>query len=172
MTVKQEQIYKVHSGVRKRHTRLQRMQATGRVSFVQRFGGGSIVVRRVRPATITETQLKKHLDELQAAYDQGRAEVRTVTGQLVDLKTLEVVEPLPPSTPLPHPPLDSAANDKTFPGGVGQKMPLYREGRAIDEEVAPLPSTSLPGDEEEEAIVTQGGDPAAYRKKARSKKRE
>jgi hypothetical protein len=171
--VKTERIFKVHSGVRKRHTKQKRRATPGRADFVQRFAGGDIIVRRTRPATITESKLKACLPELQRAYDEGRAEVRTVTGQLVDLATLQATEPLPVTPPAPHPPLDSAENDKTFPGGVGEKRPMFREGKALDEEVTPPPSPALPGDEEEDvddgAPIPQGGDPVAFRKKARLK---
>lgn len=166
----EEQIYKVHSGVRKVHTRLQRKKAAGRHRFVQRLAGGDIVVRRVRPATITGTQLRQHLAEFKRARDEGRAEVRTPTGQLVDLDTLKPVAGLPAAPPKPEPPLDSAANDKTFPAGVGEHRPKYPEGKGQAEDAGALPSITLPGDESETKAVKSGGDPAAARKKSRGKK--
>jgi hypothetical protein len=162
------QIYKVHSGVRKVHTRMKRMKAAGRHRFVQRLAGGDITVRRVRAATITETQLKAHLPELQRAHEEGRIEVRTVTGELVDLKTMKVAAK-PASPPKPAPPLDSAANDKTFPEGVGQKMPMYEGGPALDDNPEPPPTPVLPGDDSSAGAVT-AGDPVAERKKERKKR--
>lgn len=166
--VRTERIFKVHSGVRKRHNKLLRKKTPGRADFVQRFIGGDIVVRRNRPATITESKLKAHLPEFERAYNEGRAEVRTPTGLLVDLKTLKTVETLPASAAQPHPPLDSAANDKP----AGEKMPIFKDGAAFDENVAPPPRPSLPGDDSEEStpVDNQGGDPAAARRKSRKKK--
>lgn len=165
--VRSERIFKVHSGVRKRHTKQLRRQTPGRADFVQRFIGGEIVVRRNRPATITESKLKAHLPEFQRAFNEGRAEVRTPTGLLVDLSTLEVKETLPAPTPVPHPPLDSAADDKP----AGEKMPLFKEGDAQDEDVEPPPRSALPGDDSDESTpIMAGGDPAAARRKSRKKK--
>lgn len=168
----EEQIYKVHSGVRRVHTRLKRMKAAGRQRFVQRFAGGDIVVRRVRPATITESQLRAHLPELKRAYEEGRAEVRTVTGDPVDLNTLKPLVAKKVSPPKPAPPLDSAAADKQFPGGVGEKMPIFEGGKAIDEEMESPSVATLPGDELEDSDDMESGDPVEARKKARSKKKK
>ena len=166
--VRSERIFKVHSGVRKRHTKQLRRQTPGRADFVQRFIGGEVIVRRNRPATITESKLKAHLPEFERAYNEGRAEVRTPTGLLVDLKTLQVAETLPAPAAQPHPPLDSAANDKP----AGEKMPLFKGGAAFDEDVTPPPRVALPGDDSEEStpVDGQGGDPAAARRKSRKKK--
>lgn len=161
-----EQIYKVHSGVRKRHTKMKRRKSPGRHRLVQRLAGGAIIVRRVRPANITESQIRQHLAELQRAYDEGRAEVRTVGGQLVDLKTMKVLES-PVSPPKPHPPLDSAALDKEH---VGELQPVYPGGKAQTEEVDPLPSPALPGDDSVGEPVKSGGDPAVVRKQSRKGK--
>jgi hypothetical protein len=170
--VKTERIFKVHSGVRKRHTRLKRRKLPGRQDFVQRLVGGDVVVRRKRPATITESKLRDNLPEFKRAYEEARIEVRTPTGQLVDLDTLKVTEELPTPVAKPHPPMDSAANDKTFPAGRGHKMPVV-EGGIPQGEDAPSPSVaSLPGDEPEEIEDVPGKDPAAARKKERTKKKK
>lgn len=167
--VRSEQIFKVHSGVRKRHTKLVRRKTPGRADFVQRLIGGDVVVRRNRPATITESKLKAHLPEFQRAYSEGRIEVRTTTGQLVDLATLEVVEKLPVALPKPQPPLDSAENDKTFSAGVGENIPPMAGGKALGEDL-PSPSTAyLPGDEPP-PVDAEDRDPVAARKKARGKR--
>lgn len=168
--VRTENIFKVHSGVRKRHNKLLRRKAPGRADFVQRLIGGDVVVRRNRPATITESKLKAHLPEFQRAYDEGRIEVRTPTGQLVDLKTLSVVEKLPAAPPKPQPPLDSAANDKTFPDGVGEDIPSMEGGKALGEDLPSPGVASLPGDEPVPVEEAGDRDPAAARKKARGKR--
>jgi hypothetical protein len=168
--VRTERIFKVHSGVRKRHTKLKRRKTPGRPDFVQRLAGGDVVVRRNRAATITESKLKAHLPEFERAYNEGRIEVKTPTGQLVDLKTLAVVEKLPAPPPQPHPPLDSAARDTQ---GVGEKMPVYQDGKALDETAEPPPKPVLPGDDAEKDAVESGhGDPAAVRKRARKAKKD
>jgi hypothetical protein len=156
-------IYKVHCTVRKVHTRNQRMRASGPQRFVQRLLGGAIVVRRARSATITERQLLDNLGELKQAYEEGRIEIRTVTGSLVDLDTLKAA-PLPPVVPQPHPPLDSVARDKQ---NVGEKKRVYIEGKAADETAIPPPKPALPGDEAFAKPVALGGDPALLRKKQR-----
>ena len=166
--VRTERIFKVHSGVRKRHTKLKRRNTPGRPDFVQRLAGGDVVVRRNRAATITESKLKAHLREFEQAYNEGRIEVRTPTGLLVDLKSLKVVETLQPAPPQAEPPLDSAQNDKP----AGEPKPMYREGKALSEEVAPPPKPVLPGDTEEETSLSAGGDPAAVRKRSRKKSKE
>lgn len=118
--------YYVHSGVRKRHTRLKRMQAAQHPALVQHIGG--LIVRRSRPVRISETKLAEILPQLHAAHADGRLELRTADGRLVDLKTLAPLSPPETSKPLPNPPLDSAANDKP----AGAPMPAYYEGQGQD----------------------------------------
>jgi hypothetical protein len=168
--VRTERIFKVHSGVRKRHNKLLRRKTPGRADFVQRLVGGDVIVRRNRPATITESKLKAHLPEFERAFAEGRVEVRTPTGLLVDLNTLKVAETLPAPAAQPHPPLDSVKDDKN--AGVGEKMPIFKDGVAFDEDVKPPPRPVLPGDDSEESnpVDAQGGDPVAARKKARKKR--
>ncbi len=126
--------YVIHSGVRKRHTRHLRMQSAiaNRAKFVQKVGGGDILVRRSRPATVTDEKLMQHLDEIKAKAKQGLLEVRTTTGQLVDLETMKVVGPATSATkPVAHPPMDSVARDKQ----IGTHVRAYPEGRAHNESV-------------------------------------
>jgi hypothetical protein len=143
----------IHSGVRKRHTRLKRMLAPTHAALVQHIGG--FIVRRNRPVRISADRVLPILDELQKAEREGRLELRTGDGRLVDLERLagslakgqvpidtdddfetketatvnvdEVAEPPRVSPPLPQPPLDSAANDKP----AGQHMPPYYEGTGV-----------------------------------------
>jgi hypothetical protein len=132
---------------------------------VQRLAGGDIVVRRARPATITESQLKAHLPELKRAYSEGRIDVRTVTGDLIDLETMKVAS-RQPSPPQPKPPLDSAADDKQ---GVGEKMPPYKGAKAVDEPAESPKVMSIPegGEPDEKEEIPPDRDPASARRKMR-----
>lgn len=174
MDTKQEVVmYKVHSGVRKVHTRATRRKTPGRARFVQRLLGGAVIVRRVRPATITKTQLLDNLEEFKVANKEGRIEVKTVTGELIDLETMTPIEKAP-APPKPHPPLDSIANDKTFEHGVGRHMPKYPDGKGIAEDASLLAPKGLVEDDEavEPLPEDSGTDPAAARKKHRNKKKK
>ena len=75
---------------------------------------------------------------------------------------------VPPINSTPNFPLDSAANDKTFEFGVGEHFPNVPGGKAPNEEVA-VPTTGVPGQEEDKPVET-AGDPVAARKHSRSKK--
>src|SRR5262245_56971952 len=127
------ELFKIHSMVRKVATRLQRMQASTHHRFVQRFGGGLITVRRARPATVSKDVLLRFLPELQKAVEEGKIIVRTPSGLEVNLITLQVVGEAKMPAPKPNPPADSAANDVTFPGGVGQKIEQFEGGGGVDD---------------------------------------
>mgnify|MGYP000588513635 CR=1 FL=1 len=105
-------IYVLHSGIRKLRTRSLRRHnpMTARSRFVQKLGGGAILVRRARPARVTGEVLARHLEEIKAQVAKGALEVRTLTGQLVDLVTFKSAE-LPVTKPQPEPPVDSLADD-------------------------------------------------------------
>jgi len=120
--------YLIHSGVRKRHTALKRRMAPINAALVQHIGG--FIVRRARPVRISETQLNALLPQLKVAEAEGRLELRTPAGQLIDLDTLQVAagEDIV-SPPLPNFLPDSAARDKP----AGMPMPLYQEGTGIDQ---------------------------------------
>lgn len=152
--------YKIHSLVREISTRLQRQQAPTRHRFVQRLAGGEILVRRMRPTTVTKAVLLQHLDVIKQAAEEGKLEVRTMVGELVDLKTFNT-EPSPKSKPLPTPPLDSVERDKTFEHGVGEHKPLFPEGGTPMTEAPPL-SVRPPVMSDDEPIKV-GGDPAKAR---------
>lgn len=158
-------IFKIHSLVRKVQTRTKRQKAAGRHRFVQRLAGGDITVRRARPATVTEAKLERHLAELQAAVKEGKIEVRTPTGRVVDILDAEprVSEAVEATKPLPNPPLDSAANDKTFEHGVGEDRPLFEGGDP--QGVTPESPTNLGGlvGDDENVPVQTAGDPALAR---------
>lgn len=135
--------YFIHSGVRKRHTRLLRMKSPVHHDLVQRIGG--LVVRRTRPVHVSVDKIREILPDLMKAQAEGRLELRTHDGRLVDLVTGEALYKHPmPSKPLPNPLLDSAARDKP----AGMHYPAYQEGVALGA-VARRPSV-LPEDEVDE----------------------
>mgnify|MGYP001614664340 CR=1 FL=1 len=126
-------VYVLKSVVRGRGNRAARMVAPGRQPFVQKLAGGSITVRRARPARITEAALIRHLAEIKKAVAAHQLVVTTTAGAVVDLDTFEVA-PLVPAPPLPNPPLDSAKNDKNQ--NVGYDVPPTPEGTTMS---APTP---------------------------------
>lgn len=85
--------YVLHSMVRKVQTRIRRVLAPKRHKFVQRLGGGEVTLRRGRPVTVTKVLFDKLLPEIKQRHADGMLEVRTPTGQLVDLSTMEVAAP-------------------------------------------------------------------------------
>lgn len=174
------EVFRIHSMVRKVQTKNLRMKAATHHRFVQRFGGGAITVRRARPATVTRPLLERYMKEIQQAVEEGKVIVKTLTGGVVDLKTFTVTEPSYVAKPLPNPPLDSAANDKTFEFGVGEKMPIFDGGGVPGDDKAPpeLKASILSDDapissggadpvlaralaEEEEKLTLEGADEAA-----------
>ena len=128
-----QRVYVIHSGVRKRHTRGLRMaRAAGtRPKFVQKLGGGDIVVRRSRPVAVAESVLNTHLEEIKIKQSMGLVEVRTMSGELVDLNTMKTAAPKV-APPKPKPSDKSVAADK--PGPAEPKR-MYPEGRGITESV-------------------------------------
>lgn len=127
-------LYVVRSVIRGRSNRTARAMQAGRRGFVQRFAGG-FIVRRARPARITEAVLKANLEEIKKAVRELRVEVVTPSGQLVDLDTFSVAPPVA-DKPLPNPPLDSAKNDKN--ANIGYKVPPNPTGTPLDAEVPEL----------------------------------
>jgi len=160
-----EEIYKVHSLVRQVQTRTQRYKAPQHHKLVQKLAGGQVIVRRARPATITTSILMRHLDEFKKANEEGRIEVRTPAGGLVDLSTLKTNAPQPVVKPLPVTPVDSVAKDRTFAAGVGET----RIG-GVDEKL-PIPSVSK-FDVDDVAIETTELDPVEARRKERQQSEE
>lgn len=131
--------------------------AVGRVPFVQRFAGGTILVRRARPARISEAALKANFAEIKRAVDQHKIEVTTLNGRLMNLNTWEVA-PAPAVQPLPNPPLDSAKNDKNE--NIGYDVPPTPEGTTMNAPTPELLKTD-PGQTEEvpEAAKEESVDP-------------
>jgi hypothetical protein len=128
--------YLLQSAVRGRSNRTQRAAIPGRQPFVQRLAGGRVIVRRARPARISEAVLIAHLAEIKAAVAKHQIVVTTVDGRPVDLGSFEVGT-LAANSPPPNPPLDSAKNDKNE--GVGYNVPGSPEGTTLD---SPEPSSS------------------------------
>lgn len=118
------------SAVRDRTNRTARVvNALGRVPFVQRIAGGTIIVRRARPARISEAALLANIEEISKLVAQHRLIVTTMDGRVVSLETLQGA-PKAPASPLPNPPLDSAKNDQNE--NVGNDMPPSPEGTTLN----------------------------------------
>lgn len=133
--------YFVRSAVRDRNNRTARAAQTGRRTFVQRFAGGTIVVRRARPARLSEAVLRANLEEFKRAVLEHRITVTTLSGQAVDLSTFEV-GPKEATPPPPNPPLDSAKNDKN--AGIGYDIPPTPEGTGVNAETPELLQSRIP----------------------------
>ena len=155
-------MYRVHNMVREISTRTQRMKASVHHRFVQRFGGGRITVRRTRPATVMKDVLLACLPELKKASEEGKIVVRTMTGGSVDLDSFTVVSPAQKSSPPPKVVLDSAANDKTYKHGVGEKRPLF-EGSGVPGDKPPALNVKMPLSSSDTPIQSGGADPAKVR---------
>jgi len=160
----EEPVYKIHSMVRKVATRTLRAKSPSRHRFVQRLAGGDITVRRARAATVTESKIRLHIKELRAAVREGRIVVKTPTHQVVDILSDEfhLESSTPVASPAPKLQLDSAADDKTYEGGVGEDRPLF-PGGVPQSQVAPSPSVNKPLGGSDEAPVVGAGDPAKLR---------
>jgi hypothetical protein len=141
--------YLLRNVTRSRTNRTARVAVPGRIPFVQRLAGGRIIVRRARPARISEAVLKENLAEIAKLVDLHTIEVTTLDGKVVSLETFGVVKQAAPASPLPNPPLDSAKNDQNE--GVGYNVPGSPEGTTLDsEEPELLRQSSLLVEEEEE----------------------
>lgn len=153
-------IYLAQSVVRGRTNRTQRAMQTGRRAFVQKFAGGTVLVRRARPARLTEAVLRANLAEFQKAVEQHLIVVTTLSGAPVNLWTFAIDLSAAASSPRPNPPLDSAKNDKNenvgydvppIPMGTTDKAPVpelvRRAAQSVEEEVeeeAAAPEASPP----------------------------
>lgn len=155
------ELYKIHNMVREISTRTLRMKAPVHHRFVQRFGGGQITVRRTRPATVSKAVLLRHLLEIQKAVNEGRVVIKTMMGEVVDLDTFASKAAANTASPPPRPPLDSAANDKTFEYGVGEKKELF-EGGGAPGDTPPL-NVQHPLSSDDTPIQTRGADPVRAR---------
>jgi hypothetical protein len=116
------------SVVRSKENRAQRWLQPGRVSWAQKLAGGSITVRRARPARITEAALIANIEEIKRAVAAHQIVVTTPSGQVLDLATLSLA-PAAPSKAQPNPPLDSAKNDANQ--NIGYDVPPTPEGTTM-----------------------------------------
>jgi len=149
-------MYRVHSTVMSRRTRALRHRTPGKNRWVQHVCGGTVLVRRARPASISEDLLLDHIEELQRLNKEGRIEVRTPSGQLVDLQTLEAAPPpKPPRKPERR--RDSIADDD-----FAVLQPTPADVPDIDGTISELTAPIV--------THTQGRDPAKKRKSKREKK--
>lgn len=107
--------YLVHSGKPLSGTRPIRPAQGTQDGHKQYICGSSIRLVPGRPVQLTEELVKANLEELRTKTREGLVHLTTLDRRLVDLETFAIAAPVPAS-PLPKPPLDSAANDK--PGGT------------------------------------------------------
>ena len=114
--------YSVRSVVRARHNRTARAALPQKPRRKQYVGEGQLRLAHGRALIITEDQLKANLVELREKQAAHILEVRTLDGRLVDLMTLEVAPGAAGAATAPNFPLDSANNDKNFPGIPGHLL--------------------------------------------------
>ena len=112
--------YAIESTVRKVAFRTHRAQAAIHTRKKQYVGGGQLRLVAGRRMLISEEFLQANLAELQEKAAGHILQVRTLDGRLLDLKTMIAAAPAPVSK-VPHPLLDSLANDKQ----VGMYIPPY-----------------------------------------------
>ena len=119
--------FHVRSQVRQVATRTLRAKQPTRHRFKQYlFGNPSKRLTRKRPVRITSDELLGNLSELREKEAAGILSVHALDGRRVNLSSLsprgierpEFLAPSVPPAPLPHPPLDSLAND--VPAGEAQ----------------------------------------------------
>lgn len=112
--------YALHSIARDNKFRSHRAQLPSHMRKKHYIGSGEIRLMTGRRLIVHEGLVLKHLDELKTKVAAHILEVRTLDGRLVDLSTMEA-GPAAPLAVLPHPKLDSAADDLQ----VGQYIPPY-----------------------------------------------
>jgi len=144
-------LYQIHNVVREVTTRLTRAKQARRTRMTMLLGGGLLRVPRGRYVTVAEAMVRRLLAELTKKEEEGAVKVTTPDGRRIDLKTLKPLSPVATPAPLPQPPPDSAANDKTFEHGVGEGKPQMPGGRALSEDVKvpEVLNTALPEGVEE-----------------------
>lgn len=119
--------FTVHNVSRSVHTRGTR--AAGAARGLKQFIGGTHRLIRGKALELTEEQVTSYLPELKAKEAAGLIELRDPKGRRVLLNEpgMPVVRSLPPP-PLPHPVLDSIANDLNE--NVGNRTPQFPGGDA------------------------------------------
>lgn len=134
--------YALHSVVRKSAFRSFRAQLPAHMRKNHRVCDQTLRLVPERRLLITETVLRKHLEELRQKCAMHILEVRTMDGRLVDLKTL-TPGPAAPAVVQPHPRLDSVAYDTP----TGQYIPPY-----VGDDMS-MPSVLPPG--QKPSLLTQ-----------------
>ncbi len=127
--------YRIHNIVRKVEGRLTRAKQARRTRMNMLLGGGLLRIPRNRHVTVAEPMVRRLLAELIKKESAGGLKVTTLDGRRVDLKTLKPLEQVKKAAPPPNPPLDSAADDKTYEHGVGEGMPQMPGAKALEEDV-------------------------------------
>ena len=119
--------FAIHNVSRSRANRTVRAQARDHRGLKQFIGGTHRLIRG-EPLYFTGEQIELHLKELQDKESQGMIEIRTMDGRVMSLRDPSAEpRPLPKTPPLPHPVLDSIANDQQ---NVGQAVPQFPGGDA------------------------------------------
>ena len=135
MSQEKPTLYQIHSTVWDVETKVHRHRSPTPPRRHQLIGGGTINIRRGRPTVVTGEVLGRHMAELQDRERKGMIKVTNMTGERLDLETGKVLFPKLGSKPMPEPILDSAANDRTYPGGVGIPMANLPGGKALSQDV-------------------------------------
>lgn len=104
--------YQIHNGSRDVQTRTVRATRPTHGGLKQYIMNGTRRLIRGRPVTVTEEELKQHIDELRAKATQGILYITLLDGREVNLWTGDLGRSVPPANMRPEPPLDDAANDK------------------------------------------------------------
>lgn len=133
------ELFQIHSLVRKPETRVQRATSPDRHRARMMLGGGVARLVRARATVVSKELLMRLMPELKEKEARGMLKVTLMSGQRINLDTLQPLTEPYASPPLPTPPLDSAANDKTFEFGVGEKRMNVPGGKPLTEEL-PVPT--------------------------------
>jgi len=112
--------YTLHNVSRHVSFRSSRASAASHMRKKHYVGDTQMRLVPARPLRVSEDVIKRNIVELRQKAAQHILEVRTLDGRLVDLETMEAA-PAAPMPLLPHPKLDSVADDKQ----VGQYIPPY-----------------------------------------------
>lgn len=129
--------YLIHSVARGRGNRTARAGLPQNPRMKQYIGASQSRLVRARPLVVSEKMVMDNITELRTKAAAHVLELRTRDGRLVDLETLTPGR-APPSPPLPHPLLDSVANDKNFKMPPGFKfIPPYMSDETSMTQVLP-----------------------------------
>ncbi len=151
------EIFHIHNLTRSQETRVARAKAARRPRFKQMLGGGLIRLVRGRPMPVAKSLIEKLRRELLDKEAEGILKVTMPDGRRVDITTLKPLDPKKAAAPKPQPPLDSAADDKTFEHGVGVEVPQV-PGGLVQSATPPLPE-ALKGMPEGVDGIPEGQEP-------------